>query len=556
MKLIKLTTILAVPIIYAIFLFIPLFIITSSPVLPAFADEASCMTSSQVWQNLSIPPQGETFTVEFDAVPNGNNIDALTMLSSGVGDHFTNYAALIRFNENGFIDVRNYDQYNSDIAVPYASGTSYHFQAHIDIVSHTYSVWVTPNGALEPIALANNYAFRDGQDNINQIDNWGLIAVTGSHQVCNFIASNGVDTPLTLTLDGPATVTPGETFSVNLKAQNIPEPGLYGVQLEVNYDPALISASNLQVNPDLSFVVFNSADNTAGRIRLVASQQGKVPGLTGDDVTLLTFDATATNSAGSVTFTFENVKLSDAQAQSFDFISQSYAVSITEPVTPEPTDEPTSEPTAEPTDEPTPEPTDEPTPEPTVEPTDEPTVEPTTEPTDEPTAEPTAEPTDEPTAEPTEEPTPEPTTANLSGQVILAGRADSDWSGAAVSLDENGPVSTTDATGNFSIADVAVGTLNYITADAPGYLSAVCTEVTVIAPETGLEAVSLLSGDIDDDDVVDITDATAVGASFGQTGQDLPADITQDGLIDIFDIVLVSVNFGQAGPQTWNCAVK
>ena len=325
-----------------------------------------------------------------------------------------------------------------------------------------------------------------------------------------------------------------QTLNMQVIARDVPTPGLYGVQFEINYDPTLISVNNLQPNPNLSFVVLKSVDNVNGKIRFVASQQGKVPGLTGD-VTLLSFEATAVDTAGTVTFTFENEKMSDAQAQGFDVISEVYVISIGDPTTPEPTDDPTSIPT----DTPTPTPTNTPTPVPT----------------DEPTPEPTDQPTAEPTDEPTPEPTGEPAMANVSGQVILAGRAGNDWSGATVTID-GGQIGTTDTTGNFSIADVATGSLNSITADAPGYLPAVCTGLTVTTPDTSLTSVTLLSGDINDDKLVDITDATTVGASFGQTGSELPADITRDGMVDIFDIVLVSVNFGEEGPQTWNCLNK
>jgi hypothetical protein len=344
--------------------------------------------------------------------------------------------------------------------------------------------------------------------------------------------TQAIPNPITLTLDGPNSVNLGETFSMDVIAQDVPSPGLYGVQFEINYDPAMISVSNLEANPNLSFVVLNDADNTVGKIRLVASQQGKVPGLMGN-VTLLSFEATAADTSGTVALTFENEKFSDSQAQGFDNVSKSHTVSIGKTATPEPTDTPTPTPT----NTPTPEPTDEPTPEPT----------------DEPTPEPTSEPTPQPTDEPTPEPTDEPTMADLSGQVIVAGRADNDWSDTVVTINDNGQIATTDAAGNFSIINVAAGSLDTVTADAPGYLPAVCTGLTVTAPKTVLEAINLLSGDINDDSLVDITDATAVGAGFGQTGSNLPADITRDDVLDIFDIVLVSVNFGEKGPQTWSC---
>jgi hypothetical protein len=161
-----------------------------------------------------------------------------------------------------------------------------------------------------------------------------------------------------------------------------------------------------------------------------------------------------------------------------------------------------------------------------------------------------------PTSEPTSEPTPQPTNADLSGQVVLAGRPENNWSGATVVIDNGNQSAITDKPGNFNISDLSPGLLNSIKADASGYLSAVCTDVTVVAPESVLAPVTLLSGDINDDELVDIVDATAVGASFGQTGQDLLADLTLDEVVDIFDIVLVSVNFGEEGPQVWLCLNK
>ena len=181
---------------------------------------------------------------------------------------------------------------------------------------------------------------------------------------------------------------------------------------------------------------------------------------------------------------------------------------------------------------------------------------PTAEPTPEPTYEPTTEPTAEPTAEPTYEPTTEPTVAVVTGQVILAGRAGNDWSGATVAIADGAQTALTDSLGGFTIVDVASGQYPFITADAPGYLSARCETPTVTAPETMLTSVTLVSGDIDCDDQVDITDATAIGVSFGMSGPDLAADINRDQEIDIFDLILVSVNFGKEGPQLWICQAQ
>jgi hypothetical protein len=122
-----------------------------------------------------------------------------------------------------------------------------------------------------------------------------------------------------------------------------------------------------------------------------------------------------------------------------------------------------------------------------------------------------------------------------------------------VTVDDSGQSDTTNAEGYFSIADVPVGSHSSITADADGYLSAVCIAPSVTAPETALLAVTLVSGDINGDEVVDIADATEIGVNFGATGPALAADINRDEVVDIFDLILVSFNFGQTGPQTWVC---
>jgi hypothetical protein len=147
--------------------------------------------------------------------------------------------------------------------------------------------------------------------------------------------------------------------------------------------------------------------------------------------------------------------------------------------------------------------------------------------------------------------------ADVSGQIILAGRAGNNWSGAVAMIGSNDQttateMAVTDVDGNFDIESVFTG-LQEVTADAPGYLSSVCSNVNVAAPQTVLNPVTLLGGDINSDDLIDIVDAATAGTNFGQTGPN-PADITLDEIVDIFDIVLVSVNYGETGPQVWTCS--
>jgi hypothetical protein len=313
---------------------------------------------------------------------------------------------------------------------------------------------------------------------------------------------------LLLVYEGPATVAPGESFSVTISALNVGGNGLYGVQFDGSYDPALIAASGLQLSSSLEFVLLDTINQTAGSIQVVASRQGAVPGLTGD-VVLATFNATATGVDGDVvTFSFANVKIGDSTATALNVMPQSYSVTISSGgATPTPTPTPGDTPTSTPTPNDTPTPT----------------------------------------------PTPDSSNATISGRVILGANSSNDWSGATVVL--SGTVSlgtTTDTIGAFTLNSVPVGSYS-VTADAPGYLSAVCSAATVAAPTTTLNSVSLVVGDINGDDLIDISDATAVGVSINQTGSGLAADLNADGVVDIFDLILVNVNFLKAGPQVWTC---
>ncbi len=186
----------------------------------------------------------------------------------------------------------------------------------------------------------------------------------------------------------------------------------------------------------------------------------------------------------------------------------------------------------------TPLPLDTPVPSPSLEPT---------EPADTPDSLPTAEATTQP--EPTGEPAPDEsaTTATISGQVNLA-----QGHSATLTLDDSGQSVNTDEAGLFSLAGVTVGMHASLTADAPGYLPVVCREVEVIAPETALSTVTLLSGDVNDDNRIDLTDLISAAGSFGQSGSGLAADVNGNGQVDLIDLQMIAANYGQ-GVQAWSC---
>jgi len=139
-------------------------------------------TSTDEFQFFSYPLEGGPLTgrfmVEYDAVPAADSINfGFTLLKSETPAAFDDNAILVRFNNTGFCDARNGNNYERVADVPYYEGESYHFKVigQIDTTvgsSGTYSVWVTPPGGSETI-IAENFNFRTAQANVDILKNWG-----------------------------------------------------------------------------------------------------------------------------------------------------------------------------------------------------------------------------------------------------------------------------------------------------------------------------------------------------------------------------------------------
>ena len=121
--------------------------------------------------------------VVFYARPLAANADALLGISQGAQTSWTGLAAIMRFNTNNTIDVRNGGSYMADVAFPYVPDTSYQiniiFNMNYPGPGNFYSVWVTgPDG--KAVQIANHYAFRSAQQNVTFLNNWVVEANPGS----------------------------------------------------------------------------------------------------------------------------------------------------------------------------------------------------------------------------------------------------------------------------------------------------------------------------------------------------------------------------------------
>lgn len=127
----------------------------------------------------------------------------------------------------------------------------------------------------------------------------------------------------------------------------------------------------------------------------------------------------------------------------------------------------------------------------------------------------------------------------VNGMVTLQGRT----THQGIALNDSGNQQTVTANdGSFSL--IAEGVL---TASYPGYLTA---EATLSNANTPLDVgrITLLAGDINGDNSINIFDLSYMGAQYDTT--DEKADLNGDGLVNILDLALAGRNYDQRGPLT------
>ena len=122
--------------------------------------------------------QTGTFEVSFDATPLADNIDAFTGIGAITPREAGDVAAIVRFNEQGTIDVRNGGAFRADQSLAYSANKAYRVRMVIDVKSRTYSVFVTPPGQAE-VSLAKNYAFRSTQAAVQALSKIVLAGYAG-----------------------------------------------------------------------------------------------------------------------------------------------------------------------------------------------------------------------------------------------------------------------------------------------------------------------------------------------------------------------------------------
>ena len=129
--------------------------------------------------------------------------------------------------------------------------------------------------------------------------------------------------------------------------------------------------------------------------------------------------------------------------------------------------------------------------------------------------------------------------------------ADTETVGIAV---DGGVAATTmtAADGSFSLVIPIRGTYT-ISASYPGYLQAQKDSVYVVGTTVDIGPTTLVGGDVNADNCINILDIVSIIGKFGTTGlpRTAPEDINDDGTIDILDLTVAAGNFTRCGPTAW-----
>jgi Abnormal spindle-like microcephaly-assoc'd, ASPM-SPD-2-Hydin len=177
------------------------------------AQAVSCAYSSGSWANTTLSQsQASTFRIAYDATASSSSANAISGLSSGSANEYTDLATGVRFNPSGMLDVRNGSSFTAAASVAYRAGVTYHFILDVNVSNHTYSAYVVLSS--RQITLGSNVAFRSQQGSVAVLDTVGVMSSAGALGVCN------------VTLSTTTASASSSTLSANVSTLNFGNTGL------------------------------------------------------------------------------------------------------------------------------------------------------------------------------------------------------------------------------------------------------------------------------------------------------------------------------------------
>ncbi|MEZ4669508.1 MAG: carboxypeptidase regulatory-like domain-containing protein [Anaerolineae bacterium] len=357
-------------------------------------------------------------------------------------------------------------------------------------------------------------------------------------------AQDSTPLPQVQVIINPPVIAVGDTVTVSVQVQNM--TNLYGLQANCAVDPAVLTGVG-RVDGD----VFNQANSffvdngmkADGSWLIAATLLQPAPAFTGTGTVFhFQYQAQAAGSSSVMCSVLASNPFSaviPVEVQGSGLITVN-PVAAVETVVPVPTVE-------------SPLPTEIPTevvvePQPTITETPSDEIQPTE------TGIPEVEPTVTVEGEiipPTEEAPLGTTPSSIMGSVVYPIGADQ--SGINVFLTADGNLigqAVTGADGHYQFNDVTPGSY-VLLVNAVEHLSLSYT-ITVIGDGAPIDVgqATLVAGDTDGNQVIDLADSSLITANFDQPSPPAPgnADLNHDGQINVADLVLIGMNYGQTGP--------
>ena len=157
-------------------------------IAPQVASANTCVQATPgtyQWQGFGFTPQTDMFTYYIHARPQQPGTDTLVGLSQGPATRWSQLAAIVRFNTNGYIDVRDGDVYRAGTPKRYDNyNWSGDLRLQVDMRRKTYSVWFWSLDGDTWLLLAKDYRFRTEQTGVTQLDHFTAEAETGVLDAC------------------------------------------------------------------------------------------------------------------------------------------------------------------------------------------------------------------------------------------------------------------------------------------------------------------------------------------------------------------------------------
>ncbi len=155
-----------------------------SALQPSVASAETCLQATAgtyQWQNAGFTAQSGIFTYQFRATAQAHG-DTIVALSQAPARTWTDLAAIVRFNTDGWIDARDGDTYRT--LRPYGAGQDYRFVLQVDVPRKLYSVWVGSEDGPGDFLKAKDFHFRTEQSTVTSLSNLSVEAEVGGVRAC------------------------------------------------------------------------------------------------------------------------------------------------------------------------------------------------------------------------------------------------------------------------------------------------------------------------------------------------------------------------------------